>query len=430
MQKRHQLLVMMLIISTFAQAQWTKANLSEARGQLGAAYLNGKVLIFGGVNKNTFSESATLDIYDPTTQKWSVSEMPNPRYDMSSHGNAGKLYTYGKGFSDRNKVNVFDLATQTWSQLTVQAAANSTETKIKGIGGKLYVNYDQIVHEFDIATETNTPLNNAGASRRETTFEVAGTKLMVAGGISGNTVSKDIDVYDTTTKSWSKTTLSEARRSVQTLVHQNKVYFVGGGIDNGYKYAETIDVYDIASDKWSIITMPDKRIGFAVAALGDNLFVAGGYTEAQDLSDKVNIYNLKTATWTEAKLSKAKTSLAAISDGTRVYFAGGNAGSSSSFDDVDIFTTTTGLIPTLALGLTLKVYPNPCANNLQMELGNHNYPSFSLRINDILGREVWQQNINANENWIDFDTSQLQQGLYTLTLSNKAGLQTTTFYKQ
>jgi Secretion system C-terminal sorting domain/Kelch motif len=386
------------------------------------------VLFLGGENREKGQESDVMDIYDPTSQTWSVSTMPNPRYDMSYYATATKLYTYGKGFSDKNKVNVFDATAGTWSQLTVQAAANSSNSKIKGLGSKLYINYDQVLHEFDLGTQMNTALNNTGVQRRETALEVVGTKVMIAGGIVGNTVSKDIDVYDTVAKTWSKSSLSEARRGITTLLHQQKAYFVGGGTDNGYKYSAVMDVYDIATAQWTTITMPFKRRDFALAALGDNIYLAGGYTEAQAESDAVNIYNIKTKIWTESKLSAKKSSLSAVADGKKVYFAGGNSGSLSS-QSVDIWSPTTGLIEPLSLGLVLSVFPNPTTDKLLVTIGNYLHHNLSLRVSDNSGRIVYQEKLNGNNN-IELNTTSWQQGIYIITLSDGKAVQSSIIQKE
>jgi hypothetical protein len=429
-QKNFIFTIIMLTISTLAQAQWTKANLAEKRGSLAATYFNGKVLFLGGDSKETGQESDVMDIYDPITQKWATSTMPIPRYDISFAALGTKLYTYGVGFSDKSQVAVYDQTKDAWTTLTVQGVANSPNTVIKGLGNKLYISYDQVLHEYDLTTATTTPLSNLGASRRETAVEIAGTKVLIAGGISGNTVSKDVDIYDTATKAWSKISLSEARRSVTPLLHQQKLYLIGGGTDNGYKNSDVIDVYDPATGNLSSITMPFKRLRFATTALGDNLYIAGGYDESQTTSDIINIYNIKTNTWTTDKLSAKKSRLAAINDGKRVYFAGGHLGSSTSYQTVDIWQATTGLINVPSLELSLKIYPNPTTEKLTIEWQNIPDESLSLVVADALGRVIYEEKIIDNQNRLELNCKAWQQGIYIITLSNGKAVQSCKMEKE
>jgi hypothetical protein len=422
------LFTIFLSISTYATAQWTTAKLSQSRGELAATYFGGKVYFLGGLDKNTLDESNVADIYDPSTKKWTVSTMPAKRYAVSHYATATNLYTYGISFGSTSKIDVYDPATSKWSQIVATDAAKNPNTKIKGLKDQIYINYERVLYEYDLKTNTSTPLNNTGLSRPNTTLEVAGTKVMIAGGLDGNVAVNNLDIYDTATKKWTFSKLSAARWGIVSLIHNQKAYFIGGRTTNGYKNSDQIDVYDIATDKWSTITMPIKRFNFAATAMGDFLYIAGGYSESLTESDQVNIYNLKTNTWTEAKLSEAKVNLAATNDGKSVYFAGGNNGS-TSYSTIDIFTPQNSGISTPTLPIDLSAFPNPTIDKLSINLSNNTFASLKMTITDVNGRIITEQNIENQKTNILLDTQNWQKGTYFITLETEQGTKSTKIIK-
>lgn len=68
------------------------------------------------------------------------------------------------------------------------------------------------------------------------------------------------------------------------------------------------------------------------------------------------------------------------------------------------------------------VYPNPAGNSLTIKLKNSLRESSLLKVNDIAGRIVLQQQINATQNNIQLDVQQLPPGRYFITIKNSSSL--------
>lgn len=69
----------------------------------------------------------------------------------------------------------------------------------------------------------------------------------------------------------------------------------------------------------------------------------------------------------------------------------------------------------LDLGLNLKLHPNPSDSVLNVTLQNGE-ANISIQVYDILGKLVYNQNLNAN-NRSQIDVSELKQGLYLIKLT-------------
>ena len=71
-----------------------------------------------------------------------------------------------------------------------------------------------------------------------------------------------------------------------------------------------------------------------------------------------------------------------------------------------------------------RVYPNPAQNflNLDLSLNNWENQNLNIRLTDVLGREVYSTNINANnEVSLQIPTADLANGCYFLSISTEKG---------
>ena len=115
-----------------AQEEWKrKADMPTPRCALNAAVVSNMIYVMGGANNYGFHLSqgamATLEIYNPQTDKWSKGpDMPTPRYSFTAGVVNGKIYVVG-GASERDRrgklitvsvktVEVFDPATNAWQK--------------------------------------------------------------------------------------------------------------------------------------------------------------------------------------------------------------------------------------------------------------------------------------------------------------------------
>ena len=100
-----------------------------------------------------------------------------------------------------------------------------------------------------------------------------GTKAYFAGGVTGQgsqtLYTSRVDIYDAGTSSWSQAELSQARGYLAAATHAStsKIYFAGGfaGADYGraaeLTFSDRVDVYDSSSNSWSILQLSQGRGG-------------------------------------------------------------------------------------------------------------------------------------------------------------------------
>ncbi|HEY5691897.1 MAG TPA: FG-GAP-like repeat-containing protein [Cyclobacteriaceae bacterium] len=181
-----------------------------------------------------------------------------------------------------------------------------------------------------------------------------GTKVFFAGGLglSANSYSNVVDIYDNSTNLWSTATLSQARADLSAASVGTKIFFAGGSCYTcaGDFTSKVVDIYDNSSNTWSTATLSQGRYRLSAASVGTKVFFAGGYS-GSGRSNVVDIYDNATNTWTTATLSQARDFLSAASVGTKVIFAGGRNSSGVASNVVDIYDNATNTWTTATLSL-------------------------------------------------------------------------------
>ena len=110
--------------------------------------------------------------------------------------------------------------------------------------------------------------------------------------------------------------LSLARAYLQSETVKQYAFFVGGAYGHGNhsggvydNLTNAVDIYDSSSKTWSLTTMKSARVFFGLAGLKDVLIVAGGMTYGSiDLSG-VEIWNVTSKTWSTTTLSSSRSGL-------------------------------------------------------------------------------------------------------------------------
>ena len=195
----------------------------------------------------------------------------------------------------------------------------------------------------------------------------AGNKILFAGGMYGQhcfvpggdygdsiesvclSESTRVDIYDTSTQSWSAHDLARYYVQQGAITIGNKIYFTGGVDTADRNYSKKIDIYDAATNSWSTSAEWNKpRHSMGVGSLGNKIFFAGGFeaTGFQNgfVSNKVDIYDVSSNSWSVGigTLSEARCSPVVASVGNRILFAGGNScGWGSISGRVDIYDAAT-----------------------------------------------------------------------------------------
>ncbi len=222
-------------------SKWaTKASLPSRRAwPSGAAVINGKIYVPGGLNANGVP-TKTLYVYSPTTNTWST-KAPLPL--ASARGAAvalsGKLYI-------------------------VTPAADSTR-----------------LHRYDPATNTWTARASGPAGHHYPVAGVINGKIYVAGTMnSDESPSFTTSVYDPATNAWAARDFMPTEQiGAAGQVIGNKLYVVSGSFVLNNIEHDALRVYDPAIDYWTYPYAQSttvQRTFLAVAVVNGKLYALGG----------------------------------------------------------------------------------------------------------------------------------------------------------
>ena len=302
--------------------------LSEPRSWICVATAGDKILFNGGILADC-EGSHKVDIYDFATNTWSVSERPwasgilgSGDYNMAVAVAGSKVFFAGGD----NLAGCTD-----WY-------------------GRILLNYDAATNKWD--SLDNSPvigLGIAGAS--------VGNKILFAGGTQGYygyNRSKEVNIYNLSTISWSSASLSEGRHHGHAAIAvNNKIYIIGGEGSNGF--SSTMDIYDNVINAWSTATMQKAKAYFGAIAVNDKLYLAGGQKHGDYSSAicEVEIIDANTGTSVIEYLSRpAKWRIdmgqnIVMKDNKIIFlrFDGGTDADRFDIYDIDTKTWSIGVLP-------------------------------------------------------------------------------------
>ena len=247
--------------------------LPEARTGMTAVSGGNKILFAGGYAASTVPGgsgqlSSRVDIYDITTQKWTVAALSQAVAGIKAITLGNKIFFAGGDISAAfsSSVDIYDVVTNSWTKAELTLA------------------------------------------RRSLSIAVAGNKVLFAGGYYQVTTFSDfvfsnwVDIYDASTGSWSTATLSQARSDLTATTVGNKIYFAGGTDlwnPNDYDCTKSIDIFDASNNSWSTSSLAEAKGGHAAIAVGNKIYWAGGRTNTGNYpysSCVVEIRDLSTQT--------------------------------------------------------------------------------------------------------------------------------------
>jgi hypothetical protein len=172
----------------------------------------------------------------------------------------------------------------------------------------------------------------------------AGSKILFAGGWTSGGHSSRVDIFDTTTKTWSIAELTDPYRDGMAVATVgDKVLFAGGGDYDWIDVTSRVDIYNATTNSWSTAELSVARNDLAAVTLGKKVFFAGGATwgNIRQGSNVIDIYDNDTNTWTTAHLSEGRYELTATAVGNKIYFAGGINNMYSISRKIDVFDSET-----------------------------------------------------------------------------------------
>jgi hypothetical protein len=154
-----------------------------------------------------------------------------------------------------------------------------------------------------------------------------GDLLFVAGGIhaSGGS-SAVVDVFDAQAGTVSSLRLAQPwvcwdLRNSRRPVGQPPIVEAGGRVF--FVHTDSVDVFDTSTRSWSNQPLSEERSAPSVVTVGDRLVVAGGIHADRSPSDAVDIFD--GSAWTQARLSAPRSYITTAVVGDQVVLAGGLA---------------------------------------------------------------------------------------------------------
>lgn len=356
---------------------------------LASASLDGKIYVFGGSSTST-PNSNKLEVYEPTSDKWQtpfeVGIFIHRRYFTASVINNLIYLIGGIGEDSLSYIQIFEPSSGIWS--TPQTAgifnrrnaltASVVDSKIYLIGGDGYEGTVNSLELFDPSSNTWEKPSTTGhfTARRDLTSNVVNGKIYVMGGQDSNNIALNtLEIFDPKTNSWTSPTVvgnMTPRWGMTSSVVNGKIYVIGG--NSGNLALNIIEVFDPAINTWS------------------KLSPSGLFTARYWLTSSV-VDN-------------------------RVYVLGG-AGKGGALNTNEVFTPfSTGVVinsskPEIAL------FPNPTGGDIVTVTFPLSIVNSKLTIFDVLGREVYNENIPIGISRIEIPITSLPKGPYFVRIGSQ-----------
>lgn len=290
----------------------TTATLSVGRSYLAGASANGKIFFAGGIRGSSpLIASNVVDIYDVSSNTWTATTLPSgARHSLTAIGYGGRVYFAGGGTDGSypykvnppsDAIDIYDTTTNAWlpsktlGTARAQLASAAINNKILFTCGSLTnSSHTDKIDIYDVLTDTWSSVslstvtgNSTNAARGSLGCAAINNKIVFGGGVSGTTITKRVDIYDTVTGSW---TCLPTQLSIQKVglcaVGLNNVIVFSTGSDGNNSLTNIIDIYNTSTDTWTTkvnlpegISTPDagKVYDLAGAAAGNIIIFGGGF---------------------------------------------------------------------------------------------------------------------------------------------------------
>jgi len=276
---------------------WATADSSmiTPRSTAASAVIDGKLYVVGGTDRKLRSKPVynVLEVYDPVTDTWaSKASMTTARWGAGAAALNGKLYVFGGVQSSKifyDVLEIYDPATNSWStgpSMPIKLfgpAVTVLNDKIYVAGGLEFTpseDRDDVatVMVFDPALNNWLTIGTMPTGRGQGAAGTIDGKIYVVGGYLGGETVTGILESTISGGSWnSLTTMPTARGEMEAGVIGGKLYVVGGLLGSGSDTA-VLEIYDPATNTWSTgPSMPTARAEAASGVINGIFYVIGGY---------------------------------------------------------------------------------------------------------------------------------------------------------
>jgi hypothetical protein len=311
-------------------------NLSEPKSYFVAASAGNKIVFAGGWLQPGVGYSGTADIYDISTNTWSVARLSEEyRQGMVAASVENKIFFAGGGDNDfgyvTSRIDIYDVVSNRWS--TAELSEPKEYLAAATIGNKVFFagggNWNgaytglSTVDIYDNATNSWTK-TNLSQGRSNLSATAIGGKVYFAGGSTDayERGSNNIDIFDTLTNTWTGSSLQELKNFHGSVAAGNKIYWAGGKYfktNNTMTTSGQVEIRDVNTGVSSFHSIY-PRSEFSVVVKGDYIvFFTGRYGEGTYF----DVYNFSTDTWLSGQLPKKINDAAIISVNNTIYVAGG-----------------------------------------------------------------------------------------------------------
>jgi N-acetylneuraminic acid mutarotase len=293
------------------------------RSEMGAALLDGKIYVIGGIagpDETYSSITAQVDMYDVASRTWSTApSLPDALHHIGVAALDGRVYVTGgyrtgEGASPEDFTSwvntgatwVYTPGSDAWERKADLPSPRSAHSSV-ALGGRIYViggvGIDaKVPYAYDPATDTWDSTLPPMPTEREHLGAVAlNGKIYAIGGrlISGMSLTNyaTLESYDPMARRWTThASMPTGRAGLTAAVVGGRIH-VGGGEDlmNSSVFPQH-EAYDPATDTWtSLPDLPTPRHGFVSLDIGGQWYVLGGGTRAgqqtyRTLSNVVEIF--------------------------------------------------------------------------------------------------------------------------------------------
>ena len=180
------------------------------------------------------------------------------------------------------------------------ASAVSYENEIYLIGGSDST-YFTTIEKLDENNNQWIELTDQIIGRRYLTAEVVNGVIYIIGGAAQDYSFVDtVQAYNISNSTITTVaSLPTKRVQLNSVVYDNKIYVIGGQLENTSARTGAVEVYDPSSNSWTTLSsMPTAR-ECDVALIDDKIYAFGGYDGSSGLTN-VEIYDIENDSWSNA----------------------------------------------------------------------------------------------------------------------------------
>jgi N-acetylneuraminic acid mutarotase len=285
--------------------------------------------------------------------------------------------------------------------------------------------YPTTNYVYNTNTNTFAPAGNLpiGVINHTSTL-LSNGEVLITGGFDGNSARDEVYVYSLQ-NGWRtlSSTLSVAVSSHRAAIVNGKVYIYGGFNIPLFEFSSKLDVYDPVLDAMSPLTEgPLACSQFAMVTYNSTILIAGGNkvlpSSSFGVTNEAYVYNINNNTFsTIGPLPNIRggMEISELGNSGKFILSGGNISLSEPYDDGIIYDAA--LIAEIVennLSKSLDVYPNPCQNELHIEVNSTENPT-NYEVFNALGQIVQSGEIEPTNSFIN--TSDFPQGFYIISIN-------------